>query len=312
MEIIYLTQSPKKQLNIQESIVLALGFFDGVHKGHQAVIRTAQSIAKEKKLASAVLSFHQSPAVVLKGEQHPTYLTPLSKKIRLLEEMGVEYFFVVPFDRAFSKLSPQQFVDDYIVGLRTDTVVAGFDYTYGKPDQASMKHLPLYAANRFHIMEVPQHLLHNEKISSTAIRHALSHQDVEGVTDMLGRFYEVEGTVVQGFGRGGNLLGYPTANVDYGTYTLFDQGVFVVDVHLNGLRYKGMASIGWNPTFDDVQQKMLEVYIVDFNEDIYGKEIRVAFRKWLRDEKKFNSVDELIQQLHQDKMDTLAFYEQER
>ncbi|SIO12618.1 riboflavin kinase / FMN adenylyltransferase [Carnobacterium alterfunditum] len=296
----------------EDKVVLALGFFDGVHRGHQEVIFRAKSLADKNNLKLAVMTFNQHPSIVFKklnSDQHK-YLSTVSRKEELMEKIGVDYLYEVDFTSAFASLTPQDFVDQYIVGLHAQTVVAGFDYSFGKKEVASMVHLPMYANNRFEIVVVEKQTLREEKISSTRIRSALEVGDMPVANNLLGYIYATPGRVIHGDARG-RLLGFPTANIEVENLVkLPRKGVYVVEIVVGGRTYKGMASIGHNVTFEANRPLTVEVYILDFSADIYGEEVKVLWHDYLRDEKKFDSIDALIAQLKQDELDTAQFFEQ--
>ncbi len=296
----------------EDKVVLALGFFDGVHRGHQEVIFRAKSLADKNNLKLAVMTFNQHPSIVFKklnSDQHK-YLSTVSRKEELMEKIGVDYLYEVDFTSAFASLAPQDFVDQYIVGLHAQTVVAGFDYSFGKKEVASMVHLPKYANNRFEIVVVEKQTLREEKISSTRIRSALEVGDMPVANNLLGYIYATPLRVIHGDARG-RLLGFPTANIEVENLVkLPRKGVYVVEIVVGGRTYKGMASIGHNVTFEPNRPLTVEVYILDFSADIYGEEVKVLWHDYLRDEKKFDSIDALIAQLKQDELDTAQFFEQ--
>lgn len=291
---------------IDEEIVLILGFFDGVHLGHQKVIREGIKIAKERGLKAALMTFNRRPKMIyqkMKPEEY-TYLTQPQQKYAILEDLGLDIVYEVFYNSEFGNLHPQAFVDQYIVGWHATVVVAGYDYTYGKPEIASMKHLPEYAKDRFEIVQVGEEKVANQAISSTAIRSYIQKGAIEKANEMLGYFYETLGFVVRGDARG-RELGYPTANIHSHPYTLLPKvGIYAVWFTVKGKRYKGMASIGYNVTFLDPQDVTVEVNILDFNEEIYGDNVKVEWVAYLRGEEKFESAEGLIEQLKQDEIDT--------
>ncbi len=303
---------PYKKADIPNGdIVLALGFFDGVHKGHQQVIKTAKKIANEKQLKLAVMTFNQHPSIVFK-KVHPEeikYLSTIERKEELIAELGVDILYEVDFTSSFASLSPQQFVDQYIVGLRAKVAVAGFDYTFGKKEVASMEHLPSYAHNRFEVVTVGELTDQDKKISSTRIREAMDQGRMSQVNELLGYTYAVPGVVIHGDARG-RTLGYPTANIDIdSSIRLPKTGVYAVEIKIGQQWHTGMASIGYNITFETNRQLTVEINIFDFKKDIYGEQVMVKWYKRLRDEKKFPSVSALIEQLKQDEKETRHFFE---
>lgn len=311
MKIIKLNHPYQDHLIEDAPIVLALGFFDGIHKGHQKVIQTAKAMAESHGYKLAVMSFNQHPSVIFQGVSPESirYLSPESRKSELLEELGVDLFYIVNFTKEFASLTPQEFVDQYIVGLHTKIVVAGFDYTYGKRDIANMRILPEYSKNRFTIITIPEQRNSKGKISSTAIRAALSNGNIVEANKLFGYDYEMNGKVVHGFGRGGKKLGYPTANIEVSNDTfLLKNGVYIVEMDVDGTWIPGMASIGFNPTFNDVKKITIEVHLLDFNEDIYDKKVKVKWLYYLRDELKFDSLDALMVQLKEDELMTRKYF----
>lgn len=311
MKIIKLNHPYQDHLIEDAPIVLALGFFDGIHKGHKKVIQTAKAMAESHGYKLAVMSFNQHPSVIFQGVSPESirYLSPESRKSELLEELGVDLFYIVNFTKEFASLTPQEFVDQYIVGLHTKIVVAGFDYTYGKRDIANMRILPEYSKNRFTIITIPEQRNSKGKISSTAIRTALSNGNIVEANKLFGYDYEMNGKVVHGFGRGGKKLGYPTANIEVSNDTfLLKNGVYIVEMDVDGTWIPGMASIGFNPTFNDVKKITIEVHLLDFNEDIYDKKVKIKWLYYLRDELKFDSLDALMVQLKEDELMTRKYF----
>lgn len=315
MQIIELSHPYAKDCIIQETIVLALGFFDGIHLGHKEVITTAKKVAEERGYKLAVMSFNQHPSVIFQNVDPESiqYVSPLERKKELLKELGVDIFYLVDFTKEFGALSPQEFVDQYIVGLNAKVVVAGFDYTYGKRDIANMELLPKYASNRFEIISIAEQKSENGKISSTAVRDLLLKGEIEKANELLGYEYIMNGVVVHGFGRGSKMLGFPTANIEVSNDTfLLKNGVYIVEMFVEGKWIPGMASIGINPTFDDVHKVTIEVNLLDFDKDIYHLPVRVKWLKYLRPELKFEGIDALIAQLKKDEQDTRNYFKTKR
>ena len=315
MQTIELSHPYVKEFIVQEPIVLALGFFDGIHLGHKEVITTAKKVAEERGYKIAVMSFNQHPSVIFQNVDPDSiqYVSPLERKKELLKELGVDIFYLVDFTKEFGALSPQEFVDQYIVGLNAKVVVAGFDYTYGKRDIANMELLPKYASNRFEIISIAEQKSDNGKISSTAVRDLLLQGEIEKANELLGYDYIMNGVVVHGFGRGSKMLGFPTANIEVSNDTfLLKNGVYIVEMLVEGKWIPGMASIGINPTFDDVHKVTIEVNLLDFDKDIYHLPVRVKWFKYLRPELKFDGIDALIAQLKKDEQDTRNYFKTKR
>lgn len=293
-----------------QPIVLTLGFFDGVHRGHQAVIQAGKRVALEKKLPLAVMTFDMHPAIVYRGVAKTAirYLSTREEKIALMQQFGVDLLYFVHFTSAFAALSPQAFVDDYLVGLKAAAVVAGFDYTYGKRAVANMALLPEYARGRFEVVSVPKLAEDGKKVSSTRIRDALDRGDIDTANELLGYVYLTTGKVVHGEARG-RLLGFPTINLTtLGQQRLPGIGIYAVTVKVDDTWYLGMASIGRNVTFGDDRAVTLEINLLDFNQMIYGKTVQVRWYHYLRGEVKFAGADALIAQLKTDEQTVRQYF----
>ncbi len=292
-------------------LVMALGFFDGVHLGHQEVIRTAKKIADEKQYKSAVMTFDPHPSVVLgKKGQSIQYITPLKDKIDRIAELGIDYLIIVRFTSSFASLEASQFVNDYLIQLHVRHVVAGFDFTYGKFGKGTMDSLPLHSKGAFQVTTVSKKEEDEKKVSSTFIRHLLREGDVKKVAAFLGRNYTIKGTVVHGDKRG-RLLGFPTANIRMDDdYFIPKTGVYAVRVLVNGKWNEGVCNIGYKPTFNDPEQTTLsiEVHLINFDRSIYGEEVIVEWFIRIRDEQKFANIEQLQEQIAQDKCETISFF----
>lgn len=291
--------------------VMALGFFDGIHLGHQKVIQTAKDIAAEEGLQSAVMTFDPHPAVVLGHTKTPEYLTPLTHKEQLIKDLGIDLLYVVHFDQRIFQVSPQDFVDQYLVGLSVQHVVAGFDYTYGSKAEGTMEMMPVHAGGRFRVTVVDKLENNGEKVSSTAIRVRVREGRVEDVPPFLGRFYETRGTVVSGEERG-RTIGFPTANIaEDGAYLVPATGVYAVRMNVDDHWHNGVASIGFKPTFHEEygEKPEVEVHLFDFNGDIYGKSVAVTWHQRLRGEVKFDTAEALIRQMENDKQEARDYFQ---
>ncbi|KRM12063.1 riboflavin biosynthesis protein RibF [Paucilactobacillus suebicus] len=287
------------------NVVLAMGFFDGLHRGHQAVIERARNFAKEYGLPLAVLTYDHHPSIVYHAsEQRITYLSPVQRKLELLDELGVDITYLVSFTSALSALKPQEFVDQYMIGFHAKIVVAGFDHTYGPKDIATMANLPKFAKDRFKVVEVSENLDDDLKISSTRIRHELDEGNVSLANRLLGYSYQTSGTVVHGEARG-RELGFPTANIEWPVEERMPGiGVYAVQLKIGEIWYDGMASIGYNVTFGDDRPKTLEINLFDFKNMIYGENVKVRWVARLRGEVKYTTAEALIDQLKNDEIET--------
>lgn len=310
MEIINL-QYPHTfhQTDLPES-VLAIGYFDGVHVGHQQVIENAMRVAKEQGRESAVMTFHPHPSVVLKKKtQHVEYITPVKDKMEILEDMGVDRVYLVTFNKDLASLLPQEFVDHFLIGLNVQHVVAGFDFSYGRMGRGTMETMPFHSRGTFSQTVVKKVTKEGTKISSTVIRNLLQDGKVEDIKPLLGRHYFIKGKVVEGDKRG-RTIGFPTANLALTDYYITPKvGVYAVRVHVKGQSYYGMANIGYKPTFQEkTESPTIEVYLFDYKGDLYGQHLQVEWHHFTRNETKFNGVEELISQLKQDEQEIRGFF----
>lgn len=284
-------------------VVLAMGFFDGVHRGHQKVIRTAKELANERHQPLAVLTYDKLPAIVFKMMEQPVrYLTPLKTKISLFQQLGVDIAYVMNFTSDVAELAPQEFVDQVLTALNPSMVVAGFDHTYGPADIANMALLPTYVNGRFDIYTVNKlsEGAVDEKVSSTNIRKLVDEGQIGQANQLLGYEYTTTGIIVHGFARG-RTFGFPTANVHwYENERIPAVGVYAVRMKVQGRWVDGMASVGFNETFGQNKRMTIEINLFNFNHHIYGEHVTVQWVQRLRDEVKFSSVQELINQLKKD------------
>ncbi|WP_449540053.1 bifunctional riboflavin kinase/FAD synthetase [Ferdinandcohnia sp. Marseille-Q9671] len=291
--------------------VLALGYFDGLHLGHQKVVETAKKEAEKQGLTCSVMTFDPHPSVVLgKNVNHIEYITPLQHKEELFKEMDIDYLYIVNFTSEFASLLPKQFVNKYIIGLNVKHVVAGFDFTYGKFGKGTMETLPEHAEGRFTQTTVSKLTFNHEKVSSTLIRDLLQKGEVDQLPMLLGRYYTIQGTVIDGEKRG-RTIGFPTANVKTNEdYIIPKMGVYAVRLKVRSTWYNGVCNLGVKPTFHENETvPSIEVHLFDFNEDIYQEDVIVEWHKRIRSEKKFTSIDELVKQIGLDKEQAQNYFE---
>jgi riboflavin kinase/FMN adenylyltransferase len=284
--------------------VITIGNFDGVHIGHQAlfheVIETAEAIGG----TSCAMTFEPHPLRVLKQNNHPPLITLYEQKLELIERSGIEVLICVPFTRTFAGLAAAEFIEDILVRkIGMKAIIVGEDYSFGKKREGNIDFLKSYAARcNFEVIvanwiKASKHL--PGRISSTRIRELVIAGNMAQAHKMLGRFYQIRGQVVTGRNRGGKLLGFPTANINLHDELCPKTGIYAVTVEYNDRKYKGVANIGYSPTFDD-GEFTIEVHILDFEDDIYGEKIRVNFNKRIREEIKFNNISELSDQIKKD------------
>lgn len=281
--------------------VLIMGFFDGVHLGHQKVIKTGVKLAEQKHLKSVLLTFDRSPRTVYQHEQNFKYLSTMQRKAELIEQLGVDELYFVEFSPAFAKLKPQEFVDQYMIDLQAKYVVAGFDYTYGKKDIANMVTLPKYSRGKFETVTVPEQIIAGQKIGSTSIKDFILHGDIKQANEFLGYNYQNQGIIIHGLQRG-RTLGYPTANLAVDDDQVIPAiGVYATRIKVKGVWYGAMTSVGYNVTFKENTGITIETNIFDFDEDIYDEHVALEWVQYMRGEVKFDGPEGLVRQLELDK-----------
>ena len=291
--------------------VLLLGFFDGVHLGHQALLEQGRKLAKEKGIPLAILTFSRHPSMIFKKQSPFQYLLPQAEKEEVFAEWGVDLLYCVEFTSRFANLSAEDFVKKYILGLQARAVVVGFDYHYGAQKAASALDLKMALDAICPVTIVPCFEQGGKKVSSTRIRNALRQGKMEEVQACLGHAYTMKGYVVRGDARG-RTLGFPTANLNMPVDQLLPMdGIYIVEVAWEGKKYQGMASIGHNVTFG-AHARSIEVHILDFNEEIYGETLAISWLHYLRAEEQFDSVRELIHQLQEDEKNTRQYFAQRK
>ena len=290
----------KNEKDIQqiEHTILVLGYFDGLHKGHQALFAEARKMAAEKHLKIAVLTFPESPKLAFVRYQPSLmlHLTSPEDRLQQMENLGVDYLYLIDFTSQFARNTAEQFFTKYISRLKAEAVIAGFDYHFGS-DRRSAEDLEKLFEGQ--VIVVPSVNFNGAKISSTRIRETVLAGNVAESNQLLGYSLSTRGIVVHGNARG-RTIGYPTANLaPLDRVILPADGVYVVDVEHDGQIYRGMASVGKNVTFEGDELRF-EANIFDFSQDIYGDTIRIFWLDKIRDMVKFDNVDELVKQLQAD------------
>lgn len=296
----------------KDPVVLAMGFFDGVHRGHQAVIKRAKALARAQGVKLAVLTYDHHPALVYRPltADDRKYLSTPQRKLQQLERLGVDRVFLVTYTGDFAAQTPQEFVDHYLVAFHTTTAVAGFDHTYGPKDVATMDRLPEYARSRFKVVTVPEETATAAKISSTRIRQAMKAGQIDTVNDLLGYTYRSSGLVVHGEARG-RTIGYPTANVLAPENEWVPGiGIYTARLKVGAIWYPGMVSVGRNVTFGDDRPITVEMNLLDYHGNLYGEPVEVEWHHRLRGEVKFANADELVAQLKKDEAATRTYFTQ--
>lgn len=286
--------------------VVTIGIFDGVHLGHKALLERLVTLAKSNGGESVVTTFDPHPRMVLdKDGDELSFLTTMDEKKMLLEKTGIDHLIIIRFTRKFSRMGACDFVDKVLVrSIKTRYLVVGYDHHFGSEGEGTYETIKQCAGSYgFNVEQVHGFSTGEGAISSSAIREALLKGNLDNASKWLGYYYSIKGTVVRGR-RIGRLLGFPTANIKPGNkYKLVPgDGVYAVEVYLGGERFPGMLSIGKNPTIKPESEiRSIEVNILNFEQEIYGWEIEVVFRKRLRDEIKFNNAEELSRQMDLDR-----------
>lgn len=294
------------ELSSLTNSIVTIGTFDGVHLGHQKIIKRLVELKNKQGGEIVLFTFSPHPRKVLFPEQTDLKLiTTTEEKCKLLQQFGVDHVLVYPFTKEFSKMHAQDYISDIIAkGLKTKTLVIGYDHHFGANREGNIETLKQFAPiYHFNVEEIPAQEINQLNISSTRIRKAIDEGDIQTANDFLGYQFFVTGTVIKGK-QLGRTIGYPTANIfiEDADKLIPKIGVYAVSVTLNDKIYKGMLSIGINPTTDNDNKIKIEVNIFDFDKDIYGSTIKIEFVKRIRDEEKFANLDELKKALANDKI----------
>lgn len=283
-------------------LVIALGNFDGIHLGHQEVIKLAEKISKEENIPSAVYTFSPHPLKVIKPAIAPDYLLSESQKIELVSKLGIDYYLQQEFTSTFSQLEYRRFVEEYLIkGLQVKHIVVGEDFKFGSGGMGSLEKLRGLAMEyKFSITGIKNVEEHGNRVSSTLIRKLISLGKVKEVPEYLGRYYRLRGQVIHGFRRGKKIVGYPTANLKPAVnYVLPARGVYACYVYYQAEKYKGIVNFGVNPTFSN-DKYSIEVHIYNFNKNIYGEDLCIELVDFIRGEMTFASIKQLSEQIKED------------
>jgi riboflavin kinase/FMN adenylyltransferase len=285
----------------ERDTVLTIGVFDGVHLGHQHLISQLKEKSKEAGLLSVVVTFSQHPQAMLAPYAELPYLTSLEERVELIQALGVGHIVVLPFTNELAQLTARDFISLLREFLRMRRLVIGPDFALGRGREGNAEVLrSLGQKFDFAVEIVPPLMIGEQVVSSTTIRRGLAEGDVENIATMLGRRFRLSGTVVHGDHRGGPLLGFPTANLAIpGNHVLPADGIYFTLAHLKDAGYRSATSIGVRPTFDP-GDRTIETYILDFNGDLYGRQLTIEFVRRLRDELRFETPDALKAQIESD------------
>ena len=286
--------------------VATIGFFDGVHRGHRFLINQVKEVADKDGLYSALVTFPMHPRQVIQTTYRPQLLSSPKEKLELLETTQVDYCLLLPFTQELSLLSAREFMQLLRNKFNIHTLVIGYDHRFGHNRSESFEDYCRYGEElNIYMVRARAYTDGEDKISSSVIRQLLKEGKVSQAAQFLGYNYYLDGTVVDGY-KVGRKIGFPTANlqVDCSDKLIPSEGVYAVYVYVEGKKWAGMLNIGHRPTINNGNNVSIEVNILNFSEDIYHKEMRIEFVKYLRPEEKYGTIDELIAQMHKDREKT--------
>ena len=279
-------------------LFLAIGVFDGMHLGHQAVISTSAEHARSVNGTPVVVTFDPHPEKVLRPQAAPHLLTATQHKIGLIRDLGVGHLLIIAFDKQFAATEPEDFVKQLVKHSKPlREICVGHEWSFGKNRRGNLGLLKKLGAQfDFEVVGIPPVTMNGELVSSTAIRHAVQTCDLRKAAVMLGREYTILGTVVRGDDLG-KKIGFPTANLSAHNEQFPPNGVYFAQAMLDGVIYPGVLNLGYRPTVSSEKDRVLEIHLFDFDRDIYGSDLEVRFVRYLRPEKKFENVDMLARQI---------------
>ncbi len=288
------------ELSPEKDMLLTIGVFDGVHLGHQYLISQLMEHARQQNLLSGVVTFRQHPQEILSPQTKLPFLTDLTTRANLLKNEGVEAIITLSFTRELARLSARRFVSLLKKYLRMRGIVIGPDFALGRNREGSPDTLCTLGQDmNFSVTVIPPIMVNGEVVSSTAIRKALADGDMKRVSNLIGRPFSLHGCVITGSGRGIEL-GFPTANLDVDSeQALPTEGVYATWAYIDDKTYQSMTNIGKRPTFGG-SERTVEVYVLNYHSDLYGRELKIDIIERLRGEKKFDTVDELKKQITED------------
>ena len=280
--------------------VVAIGNFDGVHVGHQILFRKTAQLAKENGGTAIAFTFEPHPLKILAPDKVPPLLTTFRKKMELIEECGIDLVVCADFTRQFSDQHPREFAHDILVKrIEVKEVVVGFDYAFGRGREGTVRYLKQMGEEygfRTHIIDPVK--LNGHLVSSSYVRELVEDGKVEAAGEFLGRHYSIPGPVIEGY-KTGQKIGFPTANLDTSRVQIPGIGVYAVSIKHQDAKYNGVVNVGFNPTFNR-DTLSVEAHIFDFEGKIYGQEIEVIFIRRIRNEVKFKSAGQLVEQIKKD------------
>jgi riboflavin kinase/FMN adenylyltransferase len=301
-------------IKFDKNSVITVGSFDGIHRGHRLVLDRLINIGKSNNLRSVLVTFDPHPQIVLKNKHKEPLklLSTLEEKLKILESLGIENVWIINFTKEFANTDARDFIKNYLVDKAgVSKILLGYDHLFGKNREGN-EDLLIEMGNEFNfsLEKIDPFELENAAVSSTKIRKALYESDIVSANKMLGRNYNIIGEVIKGKQRGRGI-GYPTANIlpDHKNKLIPSPGVYVVQSFIDENQYYGMCNLGVRPTFGDLNQELLEIHFFDLNQDLYGKRLNIEFLEFIREEQKFGVLEELVNQLNNDKEFSLKFLE---
>jgi len=287
--------------------IITIGTFDGVHKGHQQVIEAMKKESKKNNGETVIITFHPHPRKIVEQNSSLQLINTLEEKITLLHNQEIEHLVVVPFNELFATQTAEEYIENFLIAkFHPEIIIIGYDHHFGKDRKGNFQLLKKQSVKfNYRLIEIPEHVLKEIAISSTKIRNAIKNSEIEIANNLLGYSFFFEGVVLHG-DQIGRKLGFPTANLAYTDVDKIQlgEGVYAIQITVNNKIKNGMLSVGKRPTLDDTIER-IEVNIFDFDGDIYGKKLKVIVKKYIRSQVKFNSLEDLRDQMLIDKQDAL-------
>lgn len=293
-----------REFQVVNYAIVTVGTFDGLHTGHQKIIKKMTALAKENKGETIVVTFDPHPRLVIySNSKNLKFINIQKRKFKMLEQLGIDHLIIIPFTKKFARTSSEDFIRKYLIEkIKTRKLIIGYDHHFGSNREGNFEKLSgLGKKYGFEVVEIPAQYIENIPVSSTKIRNALIEGNIRKANAMLGYEYSITGIVVEG-NKIGRIIGFPTANIEIADHfkLIAARGVYACKIEWRGKIYYGMGNIGIRPTIG-INGLVTEVHIFDFDEDIYGEEITIYFIDRIRDERKFESLDYLKEQLARDK-----------
>lgn len=295
---------------IQEPIVACIGYFDGIHKGHQQLIETVVTKAKQFGARRGLITFDPDPWAIIKNMRDIPHLTNMEERKQIAEELGIEIWIVLDFTREMAALSVEEFHQQILNPLQLHTLVCGYDFHYAHHGMGSME--TLQAQKEFDVIVIEEVSKDHEKISSSRIERLVQLGEMEQVQELLTRPYQMSGCIIHGL-KNGRKMGFPTANLHtHSMYVMPKEGVYAGEVLWNKNCYPAMINVGKNPTIGEFKNDRIEAHLFDFDEDLYGQAVTFRFLHYLRGDVKFSGLSQLANQLQKDQQAALAYFAQRK